>query len=98
MMDGDTKLTRLVRSIYSTPDVEIDCTACLDQVATYVDKELAGADAAREMPDLAQHLALCGDCFEEYEALRDLAALDAADGLPDRAVLLHTLEQTRRQP
>lgn len=95
-MNEDSRLTRLIRSIYRTPEVEIDCTTCLDQVATYVDSELSGADAAREMPDLAQHLALCGDCFEEYEALHALAALDQAEGLPERAALLHALEHTRR--
>ncbi len=97
-MDEDRKLGRLVRDIYRTPDVEIDCTTCLDQVATYVDTELSGADVARAMPNLAQHLALCGDCLEEYEALRALAALDQAEGLPERAALLRTLEQTRCQP
>lgn len=97
-MDEDGKLGRLVRDIYRTPDVEIDCTTCLDHVATYVDTELSGTDPAQAMPDLARHLALCGDCFEEYEALRALAAVDHAEGLPERAALLRILEQTPRQP
>jgi hypothetical protein len=74
-----------------TQDEEIDCTACLEQVPVYVDRELAGADVAEQMPELHLHLAQCGDCFEEYEALRDLVALDSSSGLPDRATLLHRL-------
>lgn len=96
-MDEDSRLTHLVRAIYQTPDVEIDCSTCLDHVATYVDQELAGADVARAMADLHQHLALCGDCREEYEALRDLVALDSTEGLPARSALLRTLEQARQQ-
>jgi len=64
----------MLQAIYLTPVVDIACGACLDQVATYVDKELSGVDAAYEMPALHQHLALCDDCREEYAALRDLAA------------------------
>jgi len=95
MTHDDRPLTELVRGVYLTPDVEIDCSTCLDQVAAYVDTELSGQDAAREMPDLHRHLALCGDCREEYEALRDLAALEAAGGLPDRSTLLNQLDAGR---
>jgi hypothetical protein len=43
------------------------------------------------MPSVHQHLALCQDCFEEYEALLDLARVDGDDGLPDRSTLLRKL-------
>jgi hypothetical protein len=95
-MQGDPKLQRLLRAVAVTQDAEIDCTTCLEEVPAYVDRELAGADAAREMPDLHLHLALCGDCFEEYVALRDLAALDMSSGLPDRSVLLSQLDPDAR--
>lgn len=91
-MHEDRPLTRLMHAVDATQDVEIDCTTCLEQVASYVDRELAGVDVAREMQDLHLHLALCRDCSEEYAALRDLAALDAADALPDKATLLRQLE------
>lgn len=91
-MHDERTLTRLMRAIDVTQDVEIDCTTCLERVATYVDRELAGADVAQEMPDLHLHLALCHDCSEEHAALRDIAALDASGGLPDKAALLRQLE------
>jgi hypothetical protein len=53
-------------------------------VPVYVDRELAGGNVAQEMRDLHLHLALCGDCFEEYEALRGLALLDLSGGLPNK--------------
>ena len=95
-MHDEQKTVRLMRAIRLTEDAEIDCSTCLDQVATYVDRELAGADVAGEMPHLHLHLALCGDCLEEYEALRDLAALDAA-GLPEKAALLDQLTVRQRK-
>jgi hypothetical protein len=89
---ADRALRRLLRNVELTQEVEIDCTTCLEQVPAYVDRELEGADVAQEMPDLHQHLAQCGDCFEEYAALRELVALDASAGLPDRATLLRRLD------
>lgn len=81
----DRAFRRLLRNVELTQQEEIDCTTCLEQVPVYVDREVEGVDVAQEMPELHLHLALCGDCFEEYEALRDLVELDASGGLPDRA-------------
>jgi hypothetical protein len=84
-MQDERAFRRLLRLIGLTEDAEIDCTTCLKRVPVYVDRELAGATSvAQEMPDLHLHLALCGDCFEEYEALRDLALLDSSGGLPNK--------------
>lgn len=80
----DRAFRRLLRLIELTEDTEIDCTTCLKRVPVYVDRELAGGNVAQEMPDLHLHLALCGDCYEEYEALRDLALLDSPDSLPNK--------------
>jgi hypothetical protein len=96
-MHDERTLTRLMRAVDVTEDVEIDCTTCLERVPAYVDRELAGADVAREMPELHLHLALCRDCAEEHEALRDLAALDASGGLPDSATLLRELQGPRHE-
>ncbi|MGH2343886.1 MAG: hypothetical protein ACRDG4_01580 [Chloroflexota bacterium] len=89
----DIAFQRLLGNIEITRDHEIDCTVCLERVPIYVDRELAAANVAREMPEMHLHLALCGDCFEEYEALRDLAMLDLSGNLPDRATLLSQLDQ-----
>src|SRR6185312_2734286 len=91
-MHDDRALRRLLRAVDATQDVEIDCTTCLERVPAYVDRELAGADVAREMPELHLHLALCHDCSEEHEALRDLAMLDSSGGLTETATLLRELQ------
>jgi hypothetical protein len=95
-MQEDPGFQRLLRAVAVTQDAEIDCTTCLEEVPAYVDRELAGVDVAREMPDLHLHLALCGDCFEEYEALRDLAALELSNGLPERSALISQLDSNAR--
>jgi len=90
-MKRSRNLEHLMRAIALTDDVEIDCTACLDLMPVYVDNQVSGSDGVREMRPVHQHLALCQDCFEEYEALFDLAKVNAEDGLPDRATLLRKL-------
>jgi hypothetical protein len=85
-------LRRLLRNVELTQEEEIDCTTCLEQVPVYVDRELAGADTVAEMPAIQLHLVQCGDCFEEYAALRDLVDLASSSGLPDTATLLQQLE------
>src|SRR5919199_227502 len=97
-MRGVSAHARLLRAIHVTQDVEIDCTTCLDRVPVYVERVLCGADAAQDMPDVHVHLALCQDCHEEYEVLRDVAELDASGGLPDKSSLLRQLQHERREP
>ncbi len=73
---------RALRQIYDTREEEIDCTECFDRVSDYVDLEITGENAAEKMPALRHHLDHCAVCREEYEALRDLARLEAEGRLP----------------
>jgi hypothetical protein len=62
-------LAKLVREVERTQDVEYSCDdvhRLLDQFAEAV---LRGKDAARLMPLVQQHIDLCPDCREEFEAL-----------------------------
>ena len=97
-MREDRQRARLLRAIQLTQNVEIDCTTCLDRVPVYVEKVLSGTDATQDMPDVYLHLALCQDCHEEYEALHDVAELDASGGLPEKSSLLQQLQHERREP
>jgi hypothetical protein len=72
----------LLRHIRETADEEISCTECFELVPPSVDLEVAGQDAAPAWPRLRQHLDRCAVCREEYEALRDLARLEAEGRLP----------------
>lgn len=78
-----SKLERALELILDTNEKELDCAECFDLVSDYVDREIAGAAAAEQMPALKQHLMHCKVCNEEYEMLRDLARLEADGKLPD---------------
>lgn len=65
--------------VLATQPHEITCSECFDQISTYVDLEVADQDAASALPDVAQHLHQCPACVEEYEALLDLAWIEARD-------------------
>lgn len=65
--------------VLATQPHEITCSECFDQISTYVDLEVAGQDAAHLLPDVHQHLHQCPACMEDYEALLDLAWIEAHD-------------------
>ena len=67
-------LTRLLGS--SGP--EVSCEECFERLDEYVDLELAGADADRRLPGLAEHLRGCPACREDHESLRDFVRLERA--------------------
>ena len=91
-----SKFTRWVKRIKNTQNEEILCSACLDQVSQYVDRELAEGDAAERMPQVKQHLDQCEVCFEEYRVLRELARLERDGQLPTRDELTHQLKKPEK--
>jgi predicted anti-sigma-YlaC factor YlaD len=46
-------------------------------VDRFIEMELSGLNAARAMPLVQEHLEMCGECREEFEAL--LASLRATE-------------------
>jgi hypothetical protein len=68
----------LLRLIGLTKDDEIDCERCLALAAEFAERELAGRSIQAGVEAVAQHLSICTDCCEEYQAL--LQALQAMDG------------------
>ncbi len=65
----------LIREIAEVREEEIGCDECFEQVDRFIEMELSGLDAAQAMPLVQEHLEICGECREEYEAL--LTALRA---------------------
>jgi anti-sigma factor RsiW len=51
---------------------EVTCEVCFDELDRYVDLQLAGADADREVPGMAAHLVGCPACAEEHASLTAL--------------------------
>ncbi|MGH3146627.1 MAG: hypothetical protein ACRDTR_12595 [Rubrobacter sp.] len=54
---------------------EIGCDECFEQVDRFIEMELSGLDPAEAMPLVQEHLHMCGECSDEFEAL--LAAVMA---------------------
>lgn len=71
------ELADLSRAVAATKDVELDCDQCLDQVAAFAERELAGLAPGDALRLVEAHLADCDECREEYRGLRDaLRAID----------------------
>ncbi len=69
------QVVQMVRMVAATRPDEIGCDECFEQLDRFVELHLAGKNAAEALPLVQDHLARCGDCREEFEAL--LAALQA---------------------
>ena len=67
----------LLREIAETREVEIGCDECFEQVDRFVEMELSGLNTGQAMSLVQEHLQICGECREEFEAL--LLALRATD-------------------
>ena len=65
----------LIQEIAEVREVEIGCDECFEELDRFVEMRLSGLDAAQAMPLVQDHLAICGECREEFEAL--LASLRA---------------------
>jgi hypothetical protein len=72
------EIAKLLRLVDLTRDEEIDCERCLELVAEFAERELAGRSVPAAQEAVAHHLLICTECCEEYQAL--LQALKAMDG------------------
>ena len=54
------------------PDEEISCEDLYARLDEYVELEVDQKDAAQIMPIIREHLDVCPECCEEYEALLDV--------------------------
>ena len=60
---------KLIRMLSLTRPEEVDCGECMKVVAAFADYELDGKSVPESLEAIEHHLALCGECREEYEAL-----------------------------
>jgi hypothetical protein len=67
-----TPTPRLVAALLGPAGPEIGCDECFERLDSYVEQELAGADAEAMTPGMRAHLAGCPACHEERESLRAL--------------------------
>ena len=74
MKPEDQRLTReqvgsIVKMLSLTTDREFNCAECLQHVSEFAEGQLAHQPVSEVIASVEQHLALCPECREEYEAL-----------------------------
>lgn len=62
----------IMRVLDTMPEEEISCEDLYTRLDEYVEREVDTNDAAHIMPVIREHLDLCPECCEEYEALLDI--------------------------
>ncbi len=71
MIISHAKLLGLLRAIAFTKPEEVDCEEFLSAVSGYVES-LANGQPVPCSDAIHQHLEVCPECLEEYEALESL--------------------------
>ncbi len=74
----------LMETVMRAREQEIVCSTFFERLPRYVDLVTSAAASAvilaeppaRVMPDVAQHIAQCGECAEVYRLLREMVALE----------------------
>ncbi|MCL4530678.1 MAG: zf-HC2 domain-containing protein [Chloroflexi bacterium] len=69
---SDEVVQGFVRELEKVRVEDVSCDEVFKQLDEYVEKEVRDGDAARLMPLLREHLDICSDCCDEYEALLDV--------------------------
>lgn len=73
-----SELQELIRLVGLTNVEEMNCEQCLALVAEFAERELAGKSIPEGLQEIEQHLSICAECREEYQALeRTLMGMDA---------------------
>lgn len=66
----DTKeLNQLLELLARTHEQEIDCEACLEQISRFAETRIRGDQFDEMLKNVLQHLSVCADCHEEWQAL-----------------------------
>jgi len=63
------EIEELIRIVGLTKDDEINCDQCLSFVAEFAEHKLAGKSVPEGLKAVEQHLSICVECRDEYEAL-----------------------------
>ena len=61
-----------LRVLESVREENVPCDEVYARIDEYVEREVDKKDAAQLMPLVREHLDMCSDCCEEYEALLDV--------------------------
>jgi hypothetical protein len=59
----------VIRALLGPAGPELACEECFEELDRYVELELAGRDADREVPGMGAHMEGCPACREDHESL-----------------------------
>ncbi|HYZ82853.1 MAG TPA: hypothetical protein VE621_00540 [Bryobacteraceae bacterium] len=65
----EKELRAVARAAHGPQEAEIGCDDCLMQVGAYCESQLAGRAIPEALRPVHEHLSMCPECREEYEAL-----------------------------
>jgi len=60
---------KLVRVVAETHETEIGCDECFEQLDSFAETGISGAEASVAMPLVGDHLDKCADCRSTFDAL-----------------------------
>lgn len=69
MDQSNGAMQKIMQQIARTQQQELDCGEVFAVLDQYVEAMLAGENEKEQFALVVQHLDLCRDCLEEYEAL-----------------------------
>jgi len=77
---SNKEIDGLLQLVGLTEDAEINCEQCLALVAEFAEQQLTGKSIHEALKAVEQHLSVCAECRDEYEALRrTLDDMDVSD-------------------
>jgi hypothetical protein len=80
MTGKDLDRDELLRRVLGPIGPELTCEECFEHLDHYVELELSGAEADREVPGLRAHLDGCPACREDHASLRAFVEGEARRG------------------
>ena len=72
------QLADLAKIVASTVASEIDCDTLLDRISAYLEVHDSDEELHGELAQVRQHLAICPQCREEFDALVKAHGTDPA--------------------
>lgn len=74
----------ILRVLDEVPTEEVTCAELYTKLDEYVEREVDKKDAALLMPVIREHLDMCPECCEEYEALLDVLSKSQSENKADK--------------
>jgi len=68
----DEVIVKFMRILEGVRAEEMSCDEMFNRLDEFVETEVESHDAEKLMPLVREHLDMCPDCEEEYEALLDV--------------------------